>query len=74
MFRATGLTGEQRARTGWPGSGAASPPSVTKEQELSALKQRATDLEQVLGELNSRIEELETPTPDAGSSAEKDAR
>jgi predicted nucleic acid-binding Zn-ribbon protein len=74
MFRATGLTGWQRAQMGWPGFGAASPPSVTKEQELSALKQRATDLEQALGELNTRIEELETSAPDAGSSAEQDAR
>jgi hypothetical protein len=65
IFRATGLTGWQRGLMGWPGAGAASPPGVSKEQELSALKQRTTDLQQALGELNARIRGLEKPAPDA---------
>jgi hypothetical protein len=73
-FHATGLTGWQRGQMGWPDFGAASSPGVPKEQELSALKQQATNLELALGELNTRIEELEGPAPDAGSSAGKDAR
>jgi hypothetical protein len=35
---------------------------------------RATDLQQALGELNTRIGELETPAPDAESSSEKGPR
>jgi hypothetical protein len=63
-FHATGLTGWQRAQMGWPGLGAGFPPSLSKEQELAALKQQAASLGQALGELKSRIRELDNPTPD----------
>lgn len=66
-FHATGLTGWQRSQPGWPGPGATS--AASKEQELAVLKQQATGLEQALGELKSRIQELDKPAP---SAAEKE--
>lgn len=61
---AAGLTGGQRAQRGWRGPGAAFPTAVSKEQELAVLKQQAAGLEQALGELKSRIQELDQPAPD----------
>ncbi|NMB77262.1 MAG: DUF5320 domain-containing protein [Myxococcales bacterium] len=66
-FHATGLTGWQRAQMGWPGLGAAFPTAVSKEQELAALKQQAAGLEQALGALKSRIQELDKPAPDTSN-------
>lgn len=63
-FRATGLTGWQRAQMGWPGLGAAFPTAASKEEELAALKQQAQSLEQALGDLKSRIQELDKPALD----------
>ena len=60
--RVTGLTGWQRAQTGEPGPSAALPPAIFNE--LAALKQQVESLEQTLGELKSRILELDKPTPD----------
>lgn len=63
-FNATGLTGWQRAQMGGPGLSTAFPTAVSKEQELEVLKQQIMGLERTLGELKSRIQELDRPTPD----------
>jgi len=60
-YYATGLTGWQRAQIGSPGLGA---PPAARKQELAVLKQQAAGLEQALGELKSRIQELDKPAPD----------
>jgi len=64
LFYATGLTGWQRASLGYPAGGvypygAPVPPTITKEQELEALKNQAGYFEETLGEIRKRIEELE---------------
>ncbi len=64
-YYATGLTGWQRAPLGYPAwgaypYGAQVPPAITKEQELEALKNQAGYFEKTLGEIQKRIEELET--------------
>jgi len=70
-FYATGLTGWQRAGMGIPGfgqPGAYPPPyggpsfasTMPKEQELDALKGEAEYLEDALGGIRKRIEDLET--------------
>jgi len=74
MFRATGLTGGQRAQIGWPGINAATVPAPSEEQELAALKRQAASLEQALRELNARIGGLEKPASAAGASPDKDTR
>ncbi len=64
-FYATGLSGWQRAQYGYPTQGglypygASVPPTVTKEQELEALKNQAGYFEETLGKIRKRIEELE---------------
>jgi hypothetical protein len=63
-YYATGLTGWQRAQLGWPGPGVGFEPAVPAEQELASLKEQAASIEQMLGELKSRIEELAPPTSD----------
>jgi hypothetical protein len=50
MFRATGLTGWQRA--------AAPPVARADEPEIQTLKDRAASMESALGEIRKRIEEL----------------
>ncbi|MCX5809800.1 MAG: DUF5320 domain-containing protein [Proteobacteria bacterium] len=70
QFYATGLTGWQRAaggRQAWgnpfaPGMpyGAPTASAMNREQELGALKDQAGYLEETLGNLRKRIEELET--------------
>lgn len=73
---ATGLPGWQRARMGMPVTGAWSPgsfpPALSKEQEVAALKQQASNLGQALGDLKARIEHLEKPEVAATSSPEKE--
>lgn len=56
-FYETGLPGWARA-----GLGFAAPvgPTVTAEQELAALKQQAEFLQNSLGQISERIEQLET--------------
>ncbi len=56
-FRATGLTGWQRAAMGWPWWGwcGAAP---TPEEELESLRERASFLERALENIRKRIEEL----------------
>ena len=67
LFYATGLTGWQRA-AGYPTPGglypygAPVPPTVTKEQELDALKSQAEYFENTLKGIQERIEELQTET------------
>jgi hypothetical protein len=63
-YRATGLTGWQRAQMGRTGPGAVFPPALSKEQEMAALKQQAESPEQAPGELKSRTQYLDEPTPD----------
>ena len=58
-FRATGLTGWQRASMGWPGDDASQQTAPSKEQELLALKQQAAELELAMAEVRSRLQELE---------------
>jgi hypothetical protein len=77
-YYATGLPGWQRAWMGWPGPSAAFPgafpPALSKEEELAALKQQATNVEQALGELKIRIQELEKAEAGATSSSGKEER
>jgi hypothetical protein len=63
--------GWRRGQMGWRGPTAGFPPAAEREQELAALKVQAASLGHALGELRSRIEELEKPA--AGSSG-KDTR
>ena len=61
-FRATGLTGWQRAATGWPtyGMPAPVPPyQPTAEQELAALRDQVKFMEDSVKEAQERIRELE---------------
>jgi ferredoxin len=55
-FPATGLTGWQRVRIGWPGSGVGFETVLSKERELAVLKQQADNIENTLGKLKSRIQ------------------
>lgn len=58
-FRATGLTGWQRA-FGWPSSGASQAfAAPARDQEIGALKAQARQFESALGDIRKRIEELE---------------
>lgn len=60
MFRATGLTGWQRAAmndSAAAGSDAAMP---TKQQEVKALKQQATVLAEMLNNIRQRIDKIES--------------
>lgn len=56
-FRATGLTGWQRAGW-WPW--AWGPGAEAREEEIAALKKQAEFFETALGNIRKRIEELET--------------
>ena len=66
-YYATGLPGWARGARGWPSLSSAIPyggvapytPTVTKEQELSALKEQADYFENTLDEIKKRVEELE---------------
>ena len=70
QFYATGLTGWQRGAGDWPAwgnpfapgmpYGAPTASAMNREQELGALKDQAGYLEETLGNLRKRIEELET--------------
>lgn len=63
-FRATGLTGWQRAWMGWPAWGAAGgtpavfPAHLSPEQELEILNQQAENLAAALQEIRTRIDQL----------------
>jgi prefoldin subunit 5 len=48
----------------WARPAVGTPPALSKEQELAALKQQAESIEQILGELKSRIQELDNTAPD----------
>ncbi len=65
QYYATGLTGWQRAGRPWFGGGARSAPPLTADQELTAMKREAMDLEQELDDLRARIRELESAGPDS---------
>jgi Family of unknown function (DUF5320) len=62
-FYATGLTGRQRAGRGGPGVYAPdapfAPPEISPEQELSALRNELTYMEDALKRTQERIAELE---------------
>lgn len=67
-FRATGLTGWQRAAMGWGAWGGAVPPAApSKETELQVLRQQAKELAQALDQINQRIEQLEKQAAEASS-------
>jgi hypothetical protein len=70
-FHATGLTGWQRAQMGWLGPDDGFSNGLSKDQELAALKQQAQNLEQSLGDLKTRIQELDKPVPNTGATTEK---
>jgi hypothetical protein len=61
-YYATGLPGWQRAWTAWPGPGGWFPgsfaPVPSREEELGALQQQAANVERLLGELRTRMQEL----------------
>ena len=71
-FYATGLTGWQRAATGWPAYGGATPYAApyaygapaaaapTSEQELDALKGQAEYFQNALDGIRKRIDELQS--------------
>jgi hypothetical protein len=70
-YYATGLPGWAREAQGWPVFSSAAPyggvapytppyaPTVTKEQELDALKAQADYFENALDEIKKRVEELD---------------
>jgi len=74
MFYATGLTGWQRAASGYPAPGGAPPygapygvpfaPAMTAQQELDGLKGQAEYFEDALDGIKKRIEELEAEGKD----------
>ena len=68
-FFATGLAGWQRAWSGWTGAGVSGP---SAQPELGTLRQEAAELERTLGELKSRIREIEQPEGSTTSSPGKD--
>jgi hypothetical protein len=66
-FFATGLTGWQRAATGWPAWTSAAPQGVPpapetadQEQQTEILKRQADYLASALADVNKRLEELTT--------------
>ena len=64
-YRATGLTGWQRAGMGWPvdlvaGVSLQSPNKTTKEQQVAFLEKQASIVEQSLKEIKNRIQELKS--------------
>ena len=61
MYHATGLTGWQRGGMGWGGFAPAAAPVAppTRERQVEALKAQAEAMESGLGEIRSRIDELE---------------
>jgi len=67
-YRATGLTGWQRAAVGWPGfAGYYAAPfaaPMTKDQELDALKGQAEYLQEALDDIRKRMEELQAQKKD----------
>jgi hypothetical protein len=63
--------GWRRGQMGWRGPAAGFAPASARERELAALKVQAASLDHVLGEIRSRIEELEKP---AAGSPGKDTR
>jgi hypothetical protein len=77
-YYATGLPGWQRAGMGWTGPGAwfpgVFPPALSKEEELAALKEQATNVEHALGELRTRMQELEKAAAGATSSSGREER
>lgn len=58
MFRATGLTGWQRAAGGPAADSAAEQTSSSVGQDLQMLKDSVKSLESALGEIRKRIEEI----------------
>ena len=63
-FYATGLTGWQRAATGWPAYGTVPPAAVAPVppgpgQELTLLKAQAQRLQEALKDINQRIDDLQ---------------
>jgi hypothetical protein len=56
---------------GWPEQGAGFTPAISDGQELAALKQQAERLEQTLGELKAKVQELERPAGEAPVPNEK---
>jgi hypothetical protein len=66
MYYATGLTGWQRAGGWLPGPYAVpvAPPEMSSSQELSALRDEVTFMEDALKKAQERIAELEKETKD----------
>ena len=72
QFYATGLTGWQRAGTGYPAYAAVAPdatpygvpfaPTMTKEQEIESLKGQAQYFGHALDGIKKRLEELQSQT------------
>jgi hypothetical protein len=77
-YYATGMPGWQRGWMGRPGAGAwplgMFPPALSREEELEALREQAASAEQALGELKTRIGELEQSEARGKSSSGKGER
>lgn len=73
-FHATGLTGWQRAWTGWFGRAQNIPVGPSPEAELPTLREQAADLERTLDALKARIQEFEQPGGASASTPGKDDR
>lgn len=63
VFHATGLTAMQRTAMGWPAIGgglygAPAAPAMTRDQQVETLKNQAEFLEEQLGEVKKRMEEM----------------
>ena len=69
-FHATGQTGRQRGLADGPWLAAWCPPVLSKEQEMAALKQQTESMEQALGEVKSRIQELGDTPSEGGTTTE----
>ena len=69
-FWATGLTGWQRAASGWPADPSTfrvpAYSAMTKEQEVETLERQAAFFERSLEEIKKRIQEIGTPSDEHG--------
>ena len=73
-FRATGLTGWQRAWTGWFRGGPLAAPGTAPDAEVAGLREQAAELERALADAKSRIESVERSRAASPSAPGKDDR
>jgi hypothetical protein len=73
-FRTTGLSGWQRAWTGWFRGGPFASPGTSSDAELAGLKEQAAELERALAEARSQIESVERSRGASPSTPAQDDR